>query len=936
MLLVLGSAAASEAGPGRGAAARARVPHLRRSDASLFTAHRSSALRSGQIEASARRLVGARHGRAVRRLGSEVPWMRRAASDTFFAGGGRLLTKVYPLPVNYRTRSGAFARIRARLVRSGPGFRQAANSLGVWLPRSLQRPLRFSNTAGKLTLSLSHASGSGQVAGGVERFPVAARGVGLTLASMNFGIRWQARLSGGAIRRGLTWFVPRSTGLHARLARDGVEFFGPRRRAAWVLGAPSAYDGRSRQHLRTRLSLVRAHSGYVIAIHLVEARASGAAKGSLGASATSPLATVATPSFVLVGGAVFPGTQVWLGGSSLQGYAQTGDCYLNSQSPGTSFCSDNTNYVSANDHTVVNFDIADNVPDHVQVLLAYATMTLNSETSTTPEDVGVWELADPWTNSASWTNYDGTHPWTTAGGDTTGAMEDHQRIGAETDPGNGFYWDIDRSTQGWVDGNPPRSFGLMFAPTDPSSASNRLGFGKEGDANGNDPYISILYEPRMGDYPGSRYDPTYLTDGSALGVNVANGDLQLSNQDLSLPGQNGFDLNIGRYYNSLSTDQTSFGLGWSMGPGFDSALYVPSDARNTIAYLDGTGSAETFHTDVDGNWVMPAGVNASITMDDDNTWGASSITLNFPQQGISETFAKPGSSLNVWARLTSISDLTGDTIHYYYNAAGQLDHAVDTHGDTTSFDYSPAGYISKITTPAGATASYVQDDNGHLTSYTNAAGGTTQYGYDSFGNLTQITAADGTVTKISYDPDTNGATSVTQLASASDTTGPTSTYQYSAPSGTCAASPGWTQTMIDEASGEHATFCGDDLSRVLGAPTNIGAPTISGTPQDGETLSADAGAWAGNPPLSYSDQWQRCDSNADNCSDIPGATNSTYDIASSDVGSRLRVVVTATNSTGSVTATSPPADPVAAKPPPTVTYTYSYDVDGRLTSVSGQ
>ena len=52
------------------------------------------------------------------------------------------------------------------------------------------------------------------------------------------------------------------------------------------------------------------------------------------------------------------------------------------------------------------------------------------------------------------------------------------------------------------------------------------------------------------------------------------------------------------------------------------------------------------------------------------------------------------------------------------------------------------------------------------------------------------------------------------------------------------------------------------------APAAISAPTITGTPQQGETLTANAGSWS-NSPTGHSLQWLRCE--ADECVPIPGA-----------------------------------------------------------------
>jgi predicted actin-binding protein len=98
-------------------------------------------------------------------------------------------------------------------------------------------------------------------------------------------------------------------------------------------------------------------------------------------------------------------------------------------------------------------------------------------------------------------------------------------------------------------------------------------------------------------------------------------------------------------------------------------------------------------------------------------------------------------------------------------------------------------------------------------------------------------------------------------------------------------------------------------------PSNVLAPTVTGTAQDGSTLTASTGTWNGTPSIAYAYQWQRCDSAGNNCASIGGATSSTYVLASADVGSTLRVVVAATNAGGSASASSAQTAVVAATPP---------------------
>jgi hypothetical protein len=68
-------------------------------------------------------------------------------------------------------------------------------------------------------------------------------------------------------------------------------------------------------------------------------------------------------------------------------------------------------------------------------------------------------------------------------------------------------------------------------------------------------------------------------------------------------------------------------------------------------------------------------------------------------------------------------------------------------------------------------------------------------------------------------------------------------------------------------------------------------------------LTAQNGTWA-NEPTSFTYAWQRCDSSGGKCAPISGATAQTYTLVAADVGSTLRVEVTAANTAGSASATS--------------------------------
>ena len=81
-------------------------------------------------------------------------------------------------------------------------------------------------------------------------------------------------------------------------------------------------------------------------------------------------------------------------------------------------------------------------------------------------------------------------------------------------------------------------------------------------------------------------------------------------------------------------------------------------------------------------------------------------------------------------------------------------------------------------------------------------------------------------------------------------------------------------------------------------PVNSSLPTISGTAQQGHTLTASNGSWGGVTPITYTYQWQRCNSSGSSCGSISKATNQNYVASSGDVGRTIRVEVTATNADG--------------------------------------
>jgi Ca2+-binding RTX toxin-like protein len=99
-------------------------------------------------------------------------------------------------------------------------------------------------------------------------------------------------------------------------------------------------------------------------------------------------------------------------------------------------------------------------------------------------------------------------------------------------------------------------------------------------------------------------------------------------------------------------------------------------------------------------------------------------------------------------------------------------------------------------------------------------------------------------------------------------------------------------------------------------------PAISGTPREGETLTASSGVWTGTTPFSYAYQWLRCEryDTDESCAAISGATGAAYTVGAADVTDEnvlrtLRIRVTASNAAGTDPTVSPGTASIAAAPP---------------------
>jgi hypothetical protein len=99
-------------------------------------------------------------------------------------------------------------------------------------------------------------------------------------------------------------------------------------------------------------------------------------------------------------------------------------------------------------------------------------------------------------------------------------------------------------------------------------------------------------------------------------------------------------------------------------------------------------------------------------------------------------------------------------------------------------------------------------------------------------------------------------------------------------------------------------------------PVNTTEPSITGTARVGSRLEANRGQWAGDAPITYTYVWLRCSERGDNCSEIQGANDTSYEVRDADTGRTIRVRVVARNDRGTTSAISNPTGVVGTNQPP--------------------
>ena len=188
----------------------------------------------------------------------------------------------------------------------------------------------------------------------------------------------------------------------------------------------------------------------------------------------------------------------------------TQDCSLISNKPTESSCTATSDKVGWDgvdtDNTLIQFNVKEALPPDANVLNAQLGMYLSSSSTSKAVSVSAYALLKPWTTSATWNTYDGTHAWAEAGAEKAGS--DYSITSTVLNPSvvapaGWAHWYPTQIVQEWANGT-LENHGLELADTTQRTTNDALTFSSS-RASSNKPYLTISWTPR------GQEDPTAYT-----------------------------------------------------------------------------------------------------------------------------------------------------------------------------------------------------------------------------------------------------------------------------------------------------------------------------------------------------------------------------------------------------------------------------------------
>jgi RHS repeat-associated protein len=332
---------------------------------------------------------------------------RTANSETFSLPDGQVETRIYPEPVNYRDEEGNWQPIGERLREaSEQTLTNGPNSFDVTLPKQIDsKPVRFEVGDQWVESQLLRKDLEGaQIDGGVASYEGEGNAPSFEFTGLSNGLKEEIELTGPGQANRFTYELSASDGLVPSLADDGsVRFLDSDGTAVVVLPAPVMSDSAPGPAVSREVhyELSPEEDGHW-KLSVVADREWLEDPARVWPARIDPTMTVGPALECVIGG--MKGETGWIDCSSwgrkdlLVGYVPQ----IESKYDGWY-------------RTLMELETT-SIPVNAEIISA--TFNIRSlEVAKNTQGVELRKVTKPWNWEAAWSRYDGTHLWTTEGGD---------------------------------------------------------------------------------------------------------------------------------------------------------------------------------------------------------------------------------------------------------------------------------------------------------------------------------------------------------------------------------------------------------------------------------------------------------------------------------------------------------------------------------------
>jgi YD repeat-containing protein len=760
---------------------------------------RSSAEDGARAGAVARDKVG-----DVLERATPVPSLSTETSKTYRRADGTFVTRVFA-----QSKAGDSTLTRA----AGGGFLAVGDGATTTFPATLVDPVKIRRGDEWVALELDGGQGAGTPDGSTITYDNALPGVDVRYRASNGAVGEDLHLRSPDSPSRYTFALSASAGVRATTQDNGtIALTDADGHRIFSLSPSYAFADRDRdatQKVTTKLSQVDGGWRVTLSVDAAWLR---------DALARGPVTIDPTV--------------------ELQG--ATKDCSLTSDTPTLSFCSDDQLWIGwsgdHDHHSLMKWDLSAVPKDAVALWGDVGLYQPSAYGLNVSKDLTLHRVTRDWTNGASWNTYDGTHAWTTPGGDFEATAAATATVPAHH--GGWTDWSTTTLVQHWVDGSLPNYGVLIQDKPGPHATGEEDYFSTEGTIPAQAPELDIVWTTRTGKPDFYTFESQGLDAKSNVGVNAANGNLLLATNDISSSGT-GLDLKLDHYHNSLAdpAEVSALGIRGTASLGRDVHLHA-YDAQ-TIGFSRGDGVTLPFVGAATSGTTTTWGTPAELTY---ATLGKSSstnqYTLHLPAGLPTWPSADLTLTFDVVGKLLSVKNAAGNTIALSYYAQGAMEYPAlggitDTNNVFWDVDRAYIGNerIVDITHPDNhhTVFGYLNTYDDYLTKVTEADNTTNKYAYDTSHRLKSITAADGSVTLITYNGTSSKVASIIKTTNTAHTTGPTTTFTYSSPTAPCQSTNfDFAKTVVQRPDTTSTTYCANDHAQITYDTDNPTTATASG------------------------------------------------------------------------------------------------------------